>query len=152
MNNKDNKNKQIYKWARRVKKGEPYYEVSTKGDKRISPLIARLNNGYTIEEMYQLKIKGYEKITMDWKVGQHKPPLNGLSEEVLWKRYLSLWVMYFKEHKKLLEELKEKCKDTTITDMFAKSDINQAHALCEILNNEYKKEQEQKELLKLKKI
>ena len=139
----------MYKWARRVKKDEPYYEVGIKGDQRVNPLLARLRNGYTIEEMYQLKIKGYDRISMDWKAGKDKPPLNGLSKEELWKRYLALWRMYFKEHKKLLEELKVSCKNKTITDMFATTHVNQARALCTILNEEYKKEQKEKELKKI---
>jgi len=124
----------MYKWARRVKKGEPYYEVSSKGDKRCSSLIARLKNGYTIEEMYQLKVKGYDKISFDWRVGKGKPPLNNLNPDDLWMKYLELWRIYFKENPKLFKELQEKCKNVTITDMFATSEINQAHAICELLN------------------
>jgi len=34
----------------------------------------------------------------------------------------------------LLEEIKEKAKDKTITDMFGVTPINQARAICYILN------------------
>ena len=37
------------------------YEVSTKGDKRFSALNARLKDGRTIEEAYQLDVKGYRQ-------------------------------------------------------------------------------------------
>lgn len=124
----------VYKWARRVKRGEPYYEVSTKGDKRFSSLLARLSNGFTIEEVYQLKIKGYGKISNDWRVGKGKPPLIKITKEELYKKYKNIWKIFFKENPKKLKELQDLIKNKTITDMFATSEINQAHAICDILN------------------
>ena len=130
----------VYKWARRVKRGEPYYEVSTKGDKRFSPLLARLSNGFTIEEVYQLDIKGYNKISNDWRSGQGKPPLVKITKEESYKQYTNLWKTFFKENPKKFKEIQELAKETTITDMFATSDINQAHAICDILNEKVVKD------------
>ena len=60
------------------------YEVSTKGDKRFSALNARLKDGRTIEEAYQLDVKGYRQDVngvqdTNWRKGKGKPPINGLS-------------------------------------------------------------------------
>jgi hypothetical protein len=48
--------KSKFSWAR---KAENNYEVSSRGDKRFSPLYARLKDGRTIEEAYQLDVKNY---------------------------------------------------------------------------------------------
>lgn len=60
------------KWARYSNNG---YEVSSKGDKRFSALHARLNNGKTIEEIYQLYIKGYRSVTESFMEGKGKPAI-----------------------------------------------------------------------------
>lgn len=64
-----------YTWKRRVNPGESYYEVSTKGDARFSALNARLIDGRTIEEAYQLDVKGYRRFGNDWRLGKGKAPL-----------------------------------------------------------------------------
>lgn len=63
----------MYEWSRIA---ENNYEVSTKGDKRFSALLAELKDGRTIEEAYQLDIKGYRIVSNDWKIGKGKPPLS----------------------------------------------------------------------------
>lgn len=64
-----------YQWSRYPKHGKENYEVSSKGDRRFSPLFAKLSDGRTIEEAYQLDIKGYRKFGNDWKLGKGKPPM-----------------------------------------------------------------------------
>jgi FMN phosphatase YigB (HAD superfamily) len=118
-----------------VKRGEPYYECSSKGDKRFSALYAKLN-GKSIEEIYQLDIKGYRGKVKHWKEAKGKSPFNGKSKEQLFKEYVELWKEYFRRYPELLEEIKEKAKDKTITDMFGVTSINQARAICYILNGE----------------
>lgn len=51
------------------------YEVSTQGDRRFSAFVARLRDGRTIEEAYQLDIKGYRSFSDDVKYGKGKLPL-----------------------------------------------------------------------------
>lgn len=63
-----------YRWARRAAEDESY-EVSTFGDKRFSALNARLSDGRTIEEAYQLDVKGYRKFGNDWRLGKGKSPI-----------------------------------------------------------------------------
>lgn len=120
-----------YKWSRVSDNG---YEVSTKGDKRFSALTAKLKNGKTIEEIYQLDIKGYREFSNDWKYGKGKKPLKDITEDVLFEEYKNLWKTFFNENSELLEELAVITKDKVITDMFAHTNISQARAIAEILN------------------
>lgn len=62
----------VYKWARY---SDNSYEVSSAGDKRFSALYAKLKDGRTIEEAYQLDIKGYRSQGNDWRLGKGKPPI-----------------------------------------------------------------------------
>jgi len=118
-----------YSWARY---GDGY-EVTTKGDKRFSSFYAKLPNGKTIEEFYQVDVKGFASIAD----GKGKKPLNNLSRSQLRKIFISLWVLWAKHNPELIMELKEHAdaNNRLLTDMFATSDINQAHALSIILNN-----------------
>lgn len=117
-------------WARFSSNG---YEVSSKGDKRFSALYARLPDSRSIEEAYQLDVKGYRKFGNDWKLGKGKPPLN--PELDLWKEYLTLWHEWAENNPNLIKDLKEKSKGKVLTDMFANSSISQARALASILND-----------------
>jgi hypothetical protein len=49
-------------WAVEFENG---YEVSTVGDKRFSALVAKLKDGRTIEEAYQLDVKGFRQLGND---------------------------------------------------------------------------------------
>ena len=49
--------------------------------------------------------------------------------------YLPLWKEWAKQNPDLIEELREKSKGKTLTDMFAKTRVSQARALAEILNS-----------------
>ena len=123
----------MYVWSRRVKRGEPYYECSSKGDKRFSAIFAKIN-GKSIEEIYQLDIKGYRGEVNHWKEAKGKEPKHITYEEA-YKEYLKLWVEYFNNNPELYFEIREKSKDKTITDMFGITPINQARAICDILNH-----------------
>lgn len=118
-------------WSRASENG---YEVSTKGDKRFSALQARLADGRTIEEAYQLDVKGYRSEGNDWRLGKGKAPKIPMSKEQLYGQYKALWVKWSIENPELLQELSEKAKGKTLTDMFATTDINQARALAELVN------------------
>jgi len=123
----------MFKWTRRVKRGEPYYEVSSKGDKTFSALYAKIK-GKSIEEIYQLDIKGYRGKVKHWKYAKGKPPIGKTIEEA-YLEYKALWKQYIKE-KGLLQYLRINAEkhNCTLTDMFATSEVNQARALAEILN------------------
>lgn len=111
------------------------YEVSSKGDKRFSAFYARLNDGRTIEEAYQLDVKGYRKYGNSPMLGKGKPPLNKSIDT--WSAYLELWKLWCYENPDLLHQLKDLADkhNGVLSDMFAKTNINQAHALSVCLNN-----------------
>lgn len=123
----ENKNMETFKWSRYSKNN---YEVSTKGDKRFSALVAKLNDGRTIEKAYQVDVKGYQTI----QEGKGKPPLKNITREELYQQYKELWKQFFNENSNLLKEIREKAKEKTLTDMFASTEISQARAIVEILN------------------
>lgn len=116
-----------YIWHRWHPRG---YECSSKGDQRFSALYAKID-GRSIEDIYQLDVKGYKMIGEYWKLGKGKPPLNGKSRETLWEEYKSLWVIYLWQNQELVEVLEN---NYILTDQFAKTEINQARALAEIMN------------------
>lgn len=118
----------MYKWDR-----YNGYEVSTKGDKRFSALVAKLPDGRSIEEHYQCDIKGYQPGGTNWRLGKGKPPLKEID---IWSSYLALWVIWAVMNPNLIEELRNQADkhNKTLCDRFASSDINQARALACILN------------------
>ena len=124
-----------YKWSRVVKRGEPYYECSSKGNKEYSAIYAKIDNR-SIEEIYQLDIKGYRGLVDHWSEAKGKPPLRDISEDELFLEYVELWRRYFKEHPELLEKIKKEAYSKTITDMFGITPINQARAIAYILNRD----------------
>lgn len=111
------------------------YECSSKGDKRFSAFYAKLEDGRSIEEHYQCDVKGYDPGGKNWKLGKGKPALNANTD--LWAGYLSLWKRWAKLNPLPIEDLRELAAKTNyeLTDQFATSPVNQANALCDILNN-----------------
>lgn len=110
-------------WARFSNNG---YEVSSHGDRRFSALFARLADGRTIEEAYQLDVKGYRSVSNNWRTGKGKPSLRDVD---LWTEYLALWLNWADENPDLIEELKIAAAGKVLTDKFASSSISQARAL-----------------------
>jgi len=109
---------------------KPAYEVSSKGDKRFSALNAKLADGRTIEEHYQVDYKGYNSI----KAGKGKPPRNNDTPEQSYQAYKALWRQYFDENPDQFETIKEIASTHELKDSFAKTDINQARAITDIIN------------------
>lgn len=120
-------------WARRHANG---YECSSVGDRRFSALFAILPDGRTIEEAYQLDVKGFRAISNNWKVGKGKPPYNGKNRDELWTEYLGLWTIWVAHNDALFHELKDLSRGKILTDQFATSDINQAHALSVLIERD----------------
>ena len=119
------------KWARFSNNS---YEVSSSGDKRFSALFARLNDGRTIEEAYQLDIKGYRKITNNWREAKGKPPLNNISKDKLYELYKNLWRQWASENIVDFLDLMKVAEGKYLTDKYASSNISQARALSELIN------------------
>jgi len=118
-----------YAWAYKSKNG---YEVTTAGDKRFSAFCARLRDSRIIEDAYQLDVKGYRQFGNNWRLGKGKPPL--VIRDV-WPEYLALWQQWASENPSLMLELSVLAAGKKLTDKYAKTPINQAHALCDILNS-----------------
>lgn len=136
-----------HKWGRYGEIGNSY-EVSTAGDARFSALNATFKpgtiidgvdvGGKTIEYVYQNIIK---------KSGKGKAPSKNsklYNENLKTKEeredfsytegYLPLWQEWAKQNPELMEELRTKVGNKTLTDKFANTRVSQARALAEILN------------------
>lgn len=110
------------------------YECSSKGDKRFSAFTAKLLDGRSIEQHYQCDIKGYDVGGTNWKLGKGKPPLDTTKD--LYVEYCSLWRTWAKCNLPLMRELYKAARNNnwTLSDRFATSDVNQARALADVLN------------------
>lgn len=86
----------------------PYYECSSKGDKRFSAFWARIKSlgGKSIEEVYQAS-KIFEDGTtgLTWKEAKGRKSVN--ADEVR-KLYSELWDEYFRENPELIDVVKDK--------------------------------------------
>lgn len=118
------------KWARHHYSG---YECSSRGDQQFSALFAKLADGRTIEEAYQLDVKGYRAISDNWRDGKGNKPYNEKTREELWSEYLELWRQWVQENPAAFASLRERSSGKVLTDMFATSDINQARALATLI-------------------
>lgn len=117
----------MFKWSR-----YGGYECSSRGDARFSAFNARMPDGRTIEQHYQCDVKGYQPGGANWRLGKGKPPLQ---EVDLWGEYLALWRRWAQQNLPLMRELYTLAKkDKVLSDRFATTDVNQAHALATILN------------------
>lgn len=119
--------------ARFAKKDEGY-ELSSQGDRRFSALFSCLKDGRTIEQAYQLDVKGYRVEGNDWRLGKGKLAINGKNPDQLWDDYVNLWRQWTQENPAILEDLREKASGKILTDKFASSPVSQARALALILN------------------
>lgn len=116
-----------FKW---VRKAPVSYEVSSKGDKRFSAFYAIMPDGRSIEFHYQVLCKGYGSISE----GKGRPPLDPSIDA--WSMYLNLWRVWSQVNMSAMRDLYRQARahNSTLSDMFATTPINQAHALSVILN------------------
>lgn len=127
-------------WNNKKIEGVPNYEVSSKGNKKFSALYAILKDGRSIEEAYQLDVKGYREIAEkqgykrgDKIPGKGKTFINSMTEEEGYQAYKNLWETYLKENPELAEVLiKQINAGSILTDTFARTVNNQARALAEL--------------------
>ena len=105
------------------------YDVSSRGDKRFSAFYARMPDGRSIEEHYQCDVKGYAPGGRNWRLGKGKPPLDKSKD--LFAEYVALWRVWAAANPELMKEI---AKHTVLSDRFATTPVNQAHALATLLN------------------
>lgn len=122
----------MIKWQR---KGG--YECSSKGDIRFSAFNAKMPDGRTIEQWYQCDIKGYDIGGTNWRLGKGKPPMFAFPDNQLWEMYLNLWRMWALHNAGLVIQLSKLAEEhnNCLSDCFATSNINQARALAQIIND-----------------
>lgn len=135
-----------YRWA---KSSPESYEVSSAGDRRFSAfnaiLVVKNGNTWNIETYYQIITKGYHQQAKDsgipfkqwWKIGKSKSPLNNKSSRELYVEYLEIWRRWSVANPELFHELSILADGKVLTDKFATTEVNQAHALCDLLNEKY---------------
>ncbi len=113
----------------------PYYECSSKGDKRFSAFYARVD-GVTIEDRYQAaKVFEDGSTGLSWKEAKGRKPIN--PDEVS-KLYKELWKKYLDQNPHLLRGLKQQ---SGLSDMFGQEGHNcQAITLWELRNERLQKE------------
>lgn len=118
-----------YSWRRRGG-----YECSSKGDSRYSAFSAKLPDGRTIEEHYQCDVKGYDPGGRNWRLGKGNPPLDRSID--LFAAYLGLWEVWARRNPSLMQELARLAdtREGVLSDCFASTPVNQAHALSVLLN------------------
>lgn len=125
----------IYTWARKDANG---YEVSSKGDQQFSALVAKMRDGRTLEMHYQCDVKKFDPNGTNWRLGKGQNPLDpNMTREQLWQAYLNLWREHFKLFPNKLVDLRyslEHLGICVLTDQFALTPINQAHAIATLLN------------------
>lgn len=121
----------MWTWSRFAENG---FEVSSTGNTTYSPLYAQLIDGRTIEEAYQLDVKGYRaRGVTNWRDVKGKPSLRDVD---LWAEYLALWQQWAKENPGAMTRLARRSRGKVLTDRHANSEINQARALAHILNEQ----------------
>lgn len=106
----------------------PFYECSSRGDKRFSAFYAVVN-GRTIEEQYQsAKVFKYGFKYPNWRDAKGKKPLNVAVVKTL---YTCLWAQYIFENPQLIQVL---LSQTGLADSFGNPNgiVCQATELWEI--------------------
>ena len=125
----------MYTWTRFSKVG---YELSSAGDKEFSAFYARLPDGRSIEQHYQCDVKGYDVGGTNWRAGKGKPPLDRTKD--LYAEYLALWQQWAQQPnaKRALQRLRTSLAAagiSVLTDRFATTPVNQAHAIADLLDD-----------------
>lgn len=125
-----------YVWSRFAPDGQKGLEVTSKGGligKRFSPFFMKHKSGKSLENYYQLDIKGYGKLGYtSWKQVKGEAPLN--PDIDCYETFKTLYWEYFRNNPSVLYELAVLGIDHVFTDLHATSSNTQARAYSEILN------------------
>ena len=83
---------------------------------------------------YQCCVKGYDPGGTNWKLGKGQPPKDPTVD--LYAEYKQLWLRWVEENYDLFCELRVLAvkHNGLLTDCFASTEISQARALAELLN------------------
>lgn len=120
-------------WSRKEKRKSKNYEFSSKGDKRFSPLYAKLPNGQTVEDWYHRDLKGYGDSIGHWIEVKGKPPIVPMTEEYQYQAFKNKLIEFLFNDRPLLAEFIQIAKThDNFVDRFATTKINQARAYADI--------------------
>lgn len=125
-----------FRWIYGARRHHSGYEVSSKGNKDFSAFFARLRNGKTIEEAYQLDIKGYRELGYTVRDAKGKPPRIPRSFTETDFLYTELWWKYLGQNPKkeqFLRQVIHSGRYEALTDMFANTNISQAKSIAQCL-------------------
>lgn len=131
--------KKLYETARQ--NPDKQFKVAYRNTDRAS------RNGYTGLEMIDMFLKAGSIPTnivfsKEWvDTGKFNLSKGELEDFSYTEGYLPLWQEWARQNPELMEELREKAKDKTLTDRFANTRVSQARALADILNSQRVKEQ-----------
>jgi hypothetical protein len=118
---------------------------SRKTNEPLSALRMKFSDGRTVEEVYQLDVKGYRQAAMSnsqwkdkpwmmWMEGKGKPPLKGQSPAELEAQYTDLWRHWFNQNPDQLEVAARAIGNRPINDLFASpGSVSQSKSIHEIL-------------------
>lgn len=118
---------------------------SSKNNEPLSALRMKFSDGRTIEEVYQLDVKGYRRSAMEnsawrnepwkmWMEGKSKPTLKGQTPEELDSQYTDLWRHWFNQNPDQLELAARAIGNRPINDVMAKpGSVSQSKSIHEIL-------------------
>lgn len=124
----------VYNYGGRVAPvGIEPYEVSIDGDARFSPESATLSGGRTIEEAFQLDIKGFRDLGNDYRLGVGKTSRRHNVD--LWREYKALWVAWSNENPALIDRLATISAGKCLTNKYEDPQVSSTRALAEILNS-----------------
>lgn len=113
------------------------YEISSKGDTRLSAMFAKMPDGRTLECHYQCDVKLTDPGGTRWWLGKGKPPNRKISTTELYLEYKDLWRIWTQNNLELFAQIAELVLDKhegVLSDRFATTPINQARVISELMN------------------
>lgn len=122
----------VYNHGRFAPAGLEPYEISIDGDERFCPTLATLSDGRSVEEAFQLDVKGYRDLGNDWRQGVGKPSRRHTVD--LWHEYKALWVCWSNENPGLIDSLATLAAGKCLTNKYEVHQVSPTRALAEILN------------------
>jgi hypothetical protein len=117
----------------------------SKTNEPLSALRMKFADGRTIEEVYQLDVKGYRQLAMEnskwrnkpwlmWMEGKGNPTLKGQTLEELEAQYTDLWRHWFNQNPDQLRVAARAIGNKPINDVMAKpGSVSQSKSIHEIL-------------------
>ena len=124
----------VYRWELNRYPSPNWYLLGEGGDTRFSDKKARLQDGRTIREAFNLDVKGYRLFSNHWRYGEGRPCLTPMNDDQLYMAYLNLWHEWGYENPYLIAKLQHRCEGKYKLTYRGVDIYNPARALCDSLN------------------